>query len=395
MRIARIEAIPLRIPRDIDNASGMAGSPTALGGRGQYRWSKVYPALYSIHAESALVKIVTDTGLVGWGECQAPIAPQVVCAIIHHLLQPVLIGEELPVNLRAIQSLWERLYNTMRVRGQTGGFMLDAISGVDLAIWDLVGKWKAKPVCDLIRGDSKTKVPVYLSGVTGSGVHEQVDFALSYRDRGVRDFKIYFNDSRDALLRLLDALQKRLSNTGRVAVDALWRLELHSALSFGSELDQRGVSWLECPLMPEDPIAHGQLARELKTPLALGESYRTHWEMAPFFSARALRIVQPDLGRSGITEALRIARHAEAEGVAVIPHVSIALGPQLAAAIHFAAAVQDCRLCEFNPDIFDIANRFLKSPLQVSDGNYQVPQSAGLGIEINEEDLHPYRIPAS
>ena len=141
MKIARVEAFAIRLPRDREQARRTAGSPTVLAeGTSNYRWSAVFPALYPIHFETALVKITTCDGLVGWGEAQAPLAPEVACTIIRTLLAPVLQEAEFEPTPEAIADLWSRMYSTMRVRGQTGGFMLDAISGIDIALWDLAGK---------------------------------------------------------------------------------------------------------------------------------------------------------------------------------------------------------------------------------------------------------------
>ena len=92
MFIRSIESFPVRLPRDLDSARGTAGSPTPLIGSGDYRWSTAYPVIYSIHIETALVKVTLDSGLVGWGEAQAPVAPEVACAVIDRILAPVLTG---------------------------------------------------------------------------------------------------------------------------------------------------------------------------------------------------------------------------------------------------------------------------------------------------------------
>ena len=95
MKISAIEAIPVRLPREREKAVRTAGSPTALiDGAGDYRWSAVFPALYAVHFETALVKVTLDSGLIGWGEAQAPLAPEVACAIVDRLLEPVLKGAE-------------------------------------------------------------------------------------------------------------------------------------------------------------------------------------------------------------------------------------------------------------------------------------------------------------
>src|SRR5262249_26014232 len=156
--------------------------------------------------------------------------------------------------------------------------------------------------------------------------------------------------------------------------DGLWHLDP----ALAPTLDERNALWLEAPLLPEDPIAHGALARSIRTPIALGESYRTCFELAPFFRENAMQIVQPDLGRSRITEGMRFA----AISPAIVPHVSIALGPQIAAAIHFAAALENCCLCEFNPRVLEIANRFLVTPIRMEGPSYVTPRNPGLGIEM-------------
>ena len=388
MKIESIEALPVRLPRDLEGARRTAGSPTLLeAATSDYRWSAVFPALYSIHFETALIKVATNEGLTGWGEAQAPLAPEVACTIIERLLKPALLGAEFDGTVAGIRELWRRMYSTMRVRGQTGGFMLDAISGVDLALWDLAGKAQGLPAAKLIRRDARGKVPAYLSGVPGATLAERVAAARARWAGGFRAFKLFHDSTADELFATLDALRESLGQETRLAVDALWRLTPETAPGFCAELDRRNVWFLEAPLPPEDAPAHGALAATIHTPLALGESYRTSFELAPFFRARALGFAQPDLGRTGITEGLHIAALAAEHGVPVVPHVSIALGPQVAAAIHFAASIEDCPFLEFNPGVLEVANRYLEQPLQVESAHYQAPQGPGLGVEICEAAL--------
>jgi galactonate dehydratase len=167
----------------------------------------------------------------------------------------------------------------------------------------------------------------------------------------------------------------------RIAVDALWRHTPESAIVFGRALDARGAVWYEAPLAPEDPQAHAKLARALRTPIAIGESYRTRFEIEPFLREGAVGVFQPDIGRCGITEGLRMARRAGNCGAHVVPHISIAFGPQLAAALHFAAVAPACDLAEYNPQVLAVANRYLADPIALDGTSYVVPQRPGLGIE--------------
>lgn len=375
MKIMKIAAIPFHAERDTASVTGTAGSPSKLqAGQARYRWAENYPVLYSTRFETALVRVILDSGMAGWGEAQAPVAPEVACAIIDHILAPVLEGSAFDGAIEEIESFWWRMYSTMRVRGQTGGFMLDAIAGIDIALWDLAGKIQGRPVASLI-GEHGVRVAAYLSGLPG-GTPEGV---RPWVDAGFQQTKIFHHADTAQLLRNCDEV---MSYGCRIAVDALWRLTPETAPAFEAELAGRSALWLEAPLQPESARAHGDLARAVRTPIAIGESYRTLFELDPFFEAGAMRMVQPDLGRTGITEGLRIAREAQRRGLSVAPHVSIAMGPQIAAAIHFAAAAPNCILLEFNPNVLSTANRYLTEPLRVEDACYVTPDRPGLGIEF-------------
>lgn len=378
MQIAHVSAIPVRLPRDHAAARGTAGSPTRLAGAGRYRWSTAYPVLYSVDFETALVRVELSDGRVGWGEAQAPLAPEVACTIVEHLLRPALEGEPFDESPERIAALWERMYATMRVRGHSGGFMLDAMSGVDIALWDLAGQIAGLPVSGLLSGVPKPTVPAYLSGTVGGDARERAAFAARHADAGIGLVKLYYETAWHDLLAVADALPAGLS----FAVDGLWHLPAAEAITMAHDLDGRGARWLECPLWPEDVAGHEALAAAIVTPLAVGESYRTLAEMRPFFDIAGR--LQPDLGRCGITGFMRIAA---AFSGPLSPHVSIAMGPQIAAALHVAAAVSHCDLCEYNPAVLEMANAFLAEPLEVVDGRYLVPQAPGLGITWNDRGL--------
>jgi galactonate dehydratase len=270
-----------------------------------------------------------------------------------------------------MERLWWRMYSTMRVRGQTSGFMLDAIAGVDLALWDLAAQDRGVALRACLANDAKSAVPAYVSGVPGDTLDAKLEFARARIDEGFRIFKLYFDSDWNDLLRQVDALQA-LGPKVQVAVDALWHLPEGREIECAASLAERRALWLECPLVPEDVEGHARLVGETGVRLALGESYRTRFEAEPFFERDIISYWQPDLGRSGITETLFLAERAQRAGAQIVPHVSIAMPPQLHAAIEVAAALANCPLCEYNPSVVAMANRFVPEyPFRLAHGAYQ------------------------
>ena len=308
MKIKAIQAVPFHQERDAAQTTGTAGSPAKLrSGSSPYLWAEHYPVIYSRRFETAIVRVELDSGHIGWGESQAPVAPEVACAVVNHILAPILLGREFEGSVEEIEALWWTMYSAMRVRGQTGGFMLDGIAGVDLALWDLAGKLAGLPVSALI-GRQRDRVPAYLSGLPGGDARN----VARWIDKGFTTVKIFHDSTIDRLLSNADIV-----SPAAIAIDALWRLTPGArALDLRSPNSAaRSAVWLEAPLAPESPREHGELAAAISTPIAIGESYRTVFELEGFFDYQAMRIVQPDLGRTGITEALRIARKAEPRGI--------------------------------------------------------------------------------
>jgi galactonate dehydratase len=392
MKITRITAYAIRIPRDLTEVRGTAGSPAPLeAGASDYRFAATYQTLYSTRIETALVKIETDAGIIGWGEAQAPVAPEVACTIIKTILAPILLGE----NPLAHERLWSRMYNAMRVRGHIGSFLLDAIAGIDTALWDIKGKALNARVCDLLGGPFVHDLPAYVSGLSGADDDARIAQAAEYQQRGFNAFKLFMDGEPAELLRLHDGLRERLGDKTKLMLDALWRFEPSEAVRFGRELDARKATWFEAPLKPEDVSGHARLAASIDTPVAIGECWRTRWEMKPFFDAGAVEILQPDIGRSGITEGMKLCALAELHNVPVAFHISIGLGVQIAAALHVAAAIPNLMFVECNPKVWQVAEHLLKASLPVGAGVVGIPDGVGLGIEIDEEKLTKYVVPAS
>ncbi len=384
MRIASVEAWAVKIPRETGPHTGLAGSPATLqSGAARYRVAETFPTVYSSDIETTLVRVRTEAGLTGWGEAQSPVAPEVTETIIRTLLAPLLVGED----ALAPDAAWQRMYDAMRVRGHRGGFYLDAMAGIDIALWDLAGKACGQPVYRMLGGPHQSLLPCYISGVAGSSPEARMDFIAGYVEEGARAFKFFLDAGERDLLDWIDRLRGRFGNTITIYVDALWRLDLKRAVRLARQLEARDVAWLEAPLAPESLDGHAALARATEIPIAIGECYRTRFELLPFLRRGAMDIAQPDLGRTGITEGRKIAILADTFLAPVAPHLSIGLGPQIAAAFQFAAATANLLTVECNPKVLETANRYLRAPLVREGGSLQLPEGPGLGIEMDEAAL--------
>ena len=379
MRISKVEVMPVRIKREEAYLGSLPDSadPQAYFLRPPYR------ALYSAYFETAFVKLTTSEGLIGWGEALAPVAPETVQVIVEQLLAPALIGRD-PLDGNV---LWNVMYDLMRERGYYGGFMLDAISACDTALWDLRGKILSQPVFQLLGGAFRDSVPCYVSGLPKPSAEERVELALSFVDRGFYAFKLAAGHGVRADCHSVTALRDALGDEATLLLDAHWVYDLDDAVRLGKQLEELEVGFFEAPINPEDIESHAQLASAIAIPVAIGETERTRYQFRPWLMKKAADILQPDVGRAGISEVFKIATMAEAFNVRMAPHLSVGLGICIAATLHVAAAIPNLYLLEYQAPVFEIANLLLVEPLVCMSGLYELPRSAGLGVELDEKRL--------
>ncbi|MGI5177790.1 mandelate racemase/muconate lactonizing enzyme family protein [Dactylosporangium sp. CA-152071] len=333
-------------------------------------------SLYSDRYETLLVRITCDDGTVGWGEALAPVGPEIVQAIVDRLLAPALLKQD----PRRVRPMWTRLTGLMRERGHLVGHQADALAAVDIALWDLAGKAAGLPVHALLGGAYRDTVPTYVSGLPVATDAERAELARNWLAQGASSVKLHLGRGVEEDLVTFDAV----AATGmRVAVDAHWAYDLADALRLGKALDARGAWFLEAPLAPEDVDGHQELAAALVTPVAVGETLRNRFEFKLWLQERALDLAQPDVGRTGITEAMAIAEIASVHHVPVAPHHSVGLGVVLAAGIHVAAAIEAMPVFEFQPGPFPVANRILTRPLTGGPGSFHLPTAPGLGVDVD------------
>ncbi|MFF2390568.1 mandelate racemase/muconate lactonizing enzyme family protein [Agromyces sp. NPDC058104] len=383
MKIQRVETFPVFLSQR-EAGDSYAGSATIP--HGGYRLNPPWRSLYSPGYESLFVKITTDDGLVGWGEALAPVAPEVPATIVDRILAPLLVG----MDPRAVRVLWHRMTESMRERGHLVGHQADAMAAVDIALWDLWGKALDSPVAALAGGAFTDSVPSYVSGIRGADDAEKRDRARELAERGIRRFKLHLGSGIATDLATYDAVRSAHPDI-TVALDAHWQYSLGEAKLLGRELDDRRAWFFEAPLAPEDVEGHRELAEYIATPVAVGEAMRNRFEFADWMQRRAVRVAQPDIGRTGITEGLAIAMLGDAYGVQVAPHHSAAFGVVMAAGVHVSAATPALLAFEYQPYTVGVANRLLVDPLRIDDAGYfALPAAPGLGIKVDEAAVRRY-----
>jgi len=337
-----------------------------------------------------VVRVTTESGLIGYGEAKAPVAPRVVKTIIDELLAPLVIGAD----ARDIVVLWERMYAGMRVRGHKAGFYLEAISGIDIALWDLAGKKIGAPVHQLLGGAFRNPVRVYASGLPALDINAGdeafaalAEEAAAIQAQGYTGLKMAIGKGFAGDVRSVRAVREKLGDNFHIYADAAGVYDRALALKLGRELEALNVGWFEMPIFPEDVEGYGELARELTIPIAL-DSLMTRYETLEFLRRGGLDVVQPDVCRAGgITECRRIAELADSFGVAFAPHISIGSVIHFAASAHLASAMPNTLTSEYWIGDNPLGNNLLEEPLKLEQGYMHTPTEPGLGLRFNEDAL--------
>jgi len=343
------------------------------------------PSRFKRHSQTLLVKITTDQGLIGWGEAHAPAAPAVHAKVITDLLAPILIGQD----ARRIGPLWDKMYSSQRLRGYATGFFTESIAGVDIALWDILGKFVGLPLYQLLGGKYRDSIPTYQAAGSPEG-------ALEAMEAGFTAVKMGFSKgvgSED--FARVSNVSEAVGARGQLLIDSLGAFKLHEAISAGREFDELGnIGWFEDALMPEDTDNYPILAKALDTAVCVGETLSNRFQFRDLFAKRGADVINPDLSRAGgITESKRIAEMADTFGILWSPHLSSGLPPYVAASLHLAVATPNAVILEGGNihNATDIGesrgNVLLKEPLEFKAGAAMVPERPGLGIEFDEQEL--------
>ena len=334
------------------------------------------------------VKILTDEHLHGIGEAYR-VGPDHAVEEAVHYFKDWILGQD-PTR---IEYIWRLLYNGSRFPG--GSILNAAISGIEIACWDLKGKALGVPVYELIGGRCRDRVRVYL-GVSGSTPREVADSAKRAQDLGFTAVKMapHPPDAEklpwDQVLRgtaaRLAAVRKAVGDDMDVGLDPHARIfEPVRALQMAQAVEPYRPMFFEEPLRPENIVAMGRLHRKIPVPIATGEMLYTKYEFRDVIAEEAADILQPDLLLcGGLMESKKIAAMAEAEYLTIAPHSP--LGPvSTAVSTHFAASTPNFIILEYRDDSQGPMRNLILEPLKREGGYLELPQDPGLGIELNEK----------
>jgi L-alanine-DL-glutamate epimerase-like enolase superfamily enzyme len=344
----------------------------------------------AIKRDAVVVKVTTAGGLVGWGESHHGRAHTAVAKLIETTLRQLVLG----MDAADVVGVWKKIYDKQLASHGMGAGTCLAMSGIDMALWDIRGKAAGMPLYKLL-GGARRAVPAYAGGVSlgyqpPAQLIEELQKSLA---AGYKAVKLRVGDSPKRDLERIAAVRKACGDDLVILTDANIGYSVEDARQVMPAMDELNIAWLEEPFPAHDYRSY-QLAKGFgRTPLAAGENHYTRFEFNRVIEDGSITILQPDLSKTGgITEALRIAAMASAYKLPIHPHSSMT-GLNHAASIHFLAAIDNGGY--FEGDVSK-SNKFrdelVSNPGAVDkDGNVWPLEGPGLGLEVNEEFLgrHP------
>lgn len=356
---------------------------------------KTYPVWIG-HRNQLLVKVETNAGLYGWGESGLSGRELAVAGAISHYKE-FLIGKD----PRAIGALWQELYRSQYFEG--GRVLTAAISAIDIALYDILGKALGVPVYQLLGGKQRGLVPCFATvhGGNGEKMVEDIATLLELNWQAIRITPIFDNQGDESLFepresigvtaRWINTIREKLGFDFVLGIDYHHRLTVAETASFCQRLVPAGLDFLEEPIRAESPDAYHALRKMTPIPFAIGEEFSSKWAFQPYLEQGITDFARIDICNvGGFTEALKVASLAEMHYVDLMPHNP--LGPICTAAtLHLAASVPnfswlETREAPSEKGVFHDDEIFPQRP-QLEGAFYPVPEAPGLGIDVNEVAL--------
>ena len=346
--------------------------------------------------DTLIVRVTTDEGIVGIGEVDS--SPWVIKAIIeapksHTLcrgLKEIVIGE----NPFEISRIWEKMYQGSIYYGRRGA-AIQAMSGIDMALWDILGKATGKPVYEMLGACYRKEIRAYASSLFGESLQETGDMARKYIDHGFTAVKFGWEPlglDADYDVRLVKTIREAVGPDVDVMIDAGLVWDAKTAIRMAERFSEYNIFWLEEPLHPDDLDGYARLSQGTNVRIAAGEEESSRFSYIDLMDRGKIDVVQIDAARcGGLTEALRIAQLADDRHKPVVNH-AFKTGILIAASLHLLAAVPNAFILEYSVSESQLRREVTRQQFPVVDGKVAIPDSPGLGVDLNEDTIAKYRV---
>ena len=366
-----------------------------------------YSQQYYKHRTAHLVEVETDEGITGWGECFGP--GNIALAnkyIVEKVIQPLIKGDD-PLKK---ENIWHKVYNLLRDSGQKG-MPIQALSGIDIALWDILAKKSNLPLYQLLGGKTNDKIPVYGYGMMlqKKTVQELCELfkneASQIKEKNFKAMKMKIGMGPKEDLKLVSAVRDAIGSEFKLMVDANHAYNKNDALYVGKGLDEMNIYWFEEPVAPEDYDGYKELKEKLKTNIAGGEAEFTKYGWNQLIKNNCIDIAQPEVcGLGGITEYLKVSALAQSNFIPIVNHVwgsalSVAVNlhllttlPDMPGGLFPTKSMLEFDTTEKNIFITDLAEEKFSILDQVKNKNgFASPlENIGIGINPNKDFIKKY-----
>ncbi len=366
-----------------------------------------YSQQYYKHRTAHLVEVETDEGITGWGECFGP--GNIALAnkyVVEKVIQPLIKGDD-PLNKEYI---WHKVYNLLRDSGQRG-MPIQALSGIDIALWDILAKKANLPLYQLLGGKTNNKIPVYGYGMMlqKKPVEELCELfkneANQIKEKNFKAMKMKIGMGPKKDLKLVSAVRDEIGSEFKLMVDANHAYNKNDALYVGRGLDEMNIYWFEEPVAPEDYDGYKELKKKLNTNIAGGEAEFTKYGWNQLIKNNCIDIAQPEVcGLGGITEYLKVSALAQSNFIPIVNHVwgsalSVAVNlhlltslPDMPGGLFPTKSMLEFDTTEKNIFITDLAEEKFSILDQVKNKNGFASslENIGIGINPNKDFIKEY-----
>lgn len=367
MKIVRVEGIPLsaKIEKPFQISTRLINEVKAL-----------------------VVKVTTDNGIVGIGESSVRVSPRATKYLVEEYLAPQVIGVD-PMDTAAI---WWKMFSVMGgTKGHTKGTFLEAISGIDVAIWDVIGKSLNMPTYKILNGFGREKLPAYASSVFIGDTKDMENQTKRFLEKGYSAIKIKLGMGIQKDVEAIKAIREMVGDSIRLMVDCNSTYDAGTAIELGRKLEKYDIYWMEEPVPPHDLEGYRLVSNNQPLRIASGESEYGMYGFRDLLDTNSLSIVQPDLGRvGGYTEGMRVASLIYLKNLKFAPHTGMCSALNTVASMHYAASAPNLFMFEFMDLEHPLIEMFTEPIPRPENSVITMTKKPGIGLELDKKKIEKW-----